>query len=149
MDGILAIEEFIKLEMANNAYTKVVILKNRIKTKREAFTFFACMNLLNSYIKKEYAQEEFKKRYIIKDYVAQAITHIIEEEVKEVDIFIDKNVAYVTVENRQFSFHYIKSNNTIREYSRSKKNIKQEWCGIRLQPICVTVFNEANAIKIK
>lgn len=138
--------EYIELEVANEAYISATILKNQIKTKETAFYFFACMNLINAYIKREYAEDIYKKRYIIKDYVALAITQIIDNNIDGIDIYLDENIAYITIEERQFSFHNVKRDRTMNAYKNSKKNKKQEWCGLRLQPICVSVYKEAKYI---
>lgn len=121
-------------------------MKNQIKTKEEAFYFFACMNLLNAYIKKDYAVHDYKKRYIIKDYVALAITQIINNNIDGIDIYLDENIAYIKIGKRQFSFHNIRINKILNNYKVSKSNRIQEWCGIRLQSICVSVYKEAKLI---
>ena len=57
-------EELIDKSLADEAYATATILKNNLKTKEDVFRFLAAMNLLNSYVKKDYADEEYKKRYI-------------------------------------------------------------------------------------
>lgn len=136
-------DEYIEFDLANKCYISTTILKNQIKSREEAFYFFACMNLLNAYVKKDYAENQFRKRYIIKEYVALVITQIIENNIEGIDIFIDKKLVYVKVFHRQFSFHNVSTNKIIEEFSKSNKNLKQEWIGIRLQPICVSILYEA------
>lgn len=136
-------EEYIDYDIANRCYMGTSILKNRIRTIDEAFYFFACMNLLNAYVKKDYAKREFKKRYIIKEYVSEGITQILESNIDGIRIFIDKGIAYIKIFDRQFSFHNITMNNAIKIYMKSKENVRQEWEGIRLQKICMTVLKES------
>lgn len=104
------------------------------------------MNLINAYIKRDYAEDIYKKRYIIKDYVALAITQIIDNNIDGIDIYLDENITYITIGERQFSFHNVKRDRIMNAYKNSKKNKKQEWCGLRLQPICVSVYKEAKYI---
>lgn len=142
-------EELIDKSLADEAYAIVTILKNNLKTKEEVFRFLAAMNLLNSYVKKDYADEEYKKRYIIKSYVMLAVTQIIENKIQGVNLFVDDGIVYIKVLERQFSFHNVNLNSTIKAFKNSKKNLRQEWEGIRLQPICVTIFEEAKKKQFK
>lgn len=139
-------EEYIELEQAKEAYINATILKNGLQNQYAAFYFFASMNLLNAYIKKDYADTEYKKRYVIKDYVSLAITQIIEQKMEEVEVYIDKRIVYIKIQGRQFSFHNVKGNKVIQAFKDSPYNIKQEWCGIRLQPICISVYQEAKRL---
>lgn len=54
-------EEYIDYDIANRCYMGTSILKNRIRTIDEAFYFFACMNLLNAYVKRIMLIENLKK----------------------------------------------------------------------------------------
>lgn len=140
-----SVEEYIDYSMVNDAYIKSIMLINRLSTKEEVFFFMSCMNLLNTYIKKEYAKEEFKSRYIIKDYVSRALEQIIENNISGVEVFLEKQVVYIKVMGRQFSFHNVRRSRYLTKYMNSCDNVKQEWSGIRLQKISVSLYLEATS----
>lgn len=58
------IEEAIDEESVRKAYLNIILLRGNIKTKKDCFKFLASVNLLNAYVKKDYALEEIKKSYI-------------------------------------------------------------------------------------
>ena len=102
------------------------------------------INLLNSYVKKDYALEEIKKSYIFKNFISDVIEDIILNKISGVDIYYTKEVVYIRINKYQFSFHYVKETDIIRDYKNSVRNVEQEWEGIRLQPIAMSIFKEAS-----
>jgi hypothetical protein len=105
------------------------------------------MNLLNAYVKKGDADKEFAKNYRFKDYVTRGIEQILSNGIKEVYIYVDNSIAYISVMGLQFSFHNIKSSSNLLRYKNSKKNIKQTWAGIRLQPSAALIFEYVEAMR--
>ena len=137
-------EEVIDEESVRKAYLNIILLRNNIKTKNDCFKFLASVNLLNSYVKKDYVLEEIKKSYIFKNFISDVIEDIILNKISGVDIYYTKEIVYIKINGYQFSFHYVKETDIIREYKNSARNIKQEWKGIRLQPIALSIFNKVS-----
>lgn len=79
-----------------------------INNTYDALYFFSCMNLLNTYVKKEIVGEVFAKRYVFKDYIVRGIEQVISKKIKKISILLDPEFTYVTLFNLQFSFHYIR-----------------------------------------
>lgn len=134
-------------EQAYKAYRVSAILFNNIKNKYDALYFFSSMNLMNAYVKKSYADEYLKKNYKFKTYVAKALEEIINNKIQDVFIFLDKDIAYVTIEGLQFSFHNIRPTRVLQEYIKSPRNKKQVWTGIRLQPAAGVIFDWAEKVR--
>ncbi len=130
-------------EEAEEAYFASLI---KIKNEYDTFYYFACMNLLNAYVKKPYATEELQKRYRFKNYVVKGIEQVIAENIKNVKIFFKPEITYVSVLGLQFSFHNLNISYELREFMKSRNNIEQQWCGIRLQPPAVLVYRKAKEI---
>lgn len=130
-------------EEAEEAYFTSLM---KIKNEYDAFYYFASMNLLNAYVKKPYATEELRKKYGFKNYVVRGIEQVIEQKIKNVRISFKPEVTYVSVLDLQFSFHNLKSSYEIREFTKSRNNIEQQWCGIRLQPPAAVVYRKAKEI---
>ncbi|WP_196001948.1 hypothetical protein [Clostridium sp. 1001271B_151109_B4] len=137
------VEEIIDEESVRKAYINVILLRNNIKNQKDCFKFLASANLLNSYVKKDYAIEEIKKSYTFKNIISEVIEDIIINNISGVHMYYTKQVVYIEVNGYQFSFHNVKETDIIREYKYSRKNIKQEWKEIRLQQIAVSIFNKA------
>lgn len=138
------IEEIIDEESVRKAYLNIILLRGNIKTKEDCFKFLASVNLLNAYVKKDYALEEIKKSYIFKNFISDVIEDIILNKISGVDIYYTKEVVYIRINKYQFSFHYVKETDIIRDYKNSVRNVEQEWEGIRLQPIAMSIFKEAS-----
>ena len=138
------IEEIIDEESVRKAYLNIILLRGNIKTKEDWFKFLASVNLLNSYVKKDYALEEIKKSYIFKNFISDVIEDIILNKISGVDIYYTKEVVYIRINKYQFSFHYVKETDIIRDYKNSVRNVEQEWEGIRLQPIAMSIFKKAS-----
>lgn len=132
----------ITYEQACKAYQVSTILFNNIRNKSDALYFFTAMNLMNAYVKKPYADEYLKKNYRFKTYVAKALEQVI-SNIHDISVYLDKNIAYVSIDGLQFSFHNVRPTKALEEYIESPKNKKQEWTGIRLQPAAGMIFDWA------
>lgn len=73
----IIIEEIIDEQSIKQAYINVMVLRNKLNTKSECFKFLSSVNLLNSYVKKDYAIEEIKNSYRFKDFLSDAIEDMI------------------------------------------------------------------------
>lgn len=132
-------------EQAFTAYTSSLI---KISNTFEAFYFFACMNLLNAYVKKKDANPALIKRYKFKEYVVRGIEQTILNKIADVEIYLNPSVSYVRIWNIQFSFHNIQPTPFLRKkYLHSVDNRIQEWAGIRLQPPASIIFEWAKETK--
>lgn len=143
MSEVTAIEEIIDEESVKQAYLNIMILRNKLNTKSDCFKFLASANLLNSYVKKDYAIEEIKKSYKFKEILSEAIEDMIIKNISGIEIYYTKQIVYIKVNSYQFSFHHVNETDIIRNYAKTSKNKVQEWTGIRLQPIALSIFNEA------
>lgn len=137
------IEEIIDEESVRQAYLNIILLKNNIKNEKDCFKFLASVNLLNSYVKKDYAIDEIKKSYIFKNIISEVIEDIILNKINGIDIYYTKEVVYIRTNGYQFSFHHVKESDIIKNYKNSIRNVRQDWEGIRLQPIALSIFKEA------
>lgn len=129
----------------NEAYRNALMVYRDIRNEKEAFLFFASMNLINSYVKKDYANKSLMNNYTFEEYVSEGIEQVIMNDIKGVDIYFADNLVYIKLMNYQFSFHNVYSTNIIEKYKKSSKNKYQKWSGKRLQLIAVSIFNEAKA----
>lgn len=131
-----------EIEISENQ-AKVAYLNSLMKIKNEydLFYYLASMNLLNAYVKKDYATKDFKHNYQFKNTLAANIEELIVKNFNNVNIYISEDVVYIDVFNVQFSFHNIKYTTILNRYKSSRKNRIQEWNGIRLQPIAADLFD--------
>lgn len=131
-------------EQALKAYMGALI---SIQDKYDALYFFACMNLLNAYVKKENAGE-FKKRYQFKNFIVRGIEQVVGKKIDGVEIYLNPEVTYVNLFNLQFSFHNIRPSPYLRKhYLNSPLNKKQVWKNIRLQPPARIIFEWAEQMR--
>lgn len=118
-------------EQALTAYHAALLT---IRDRYDAAYYFACMNLLNAYVKQGDAGREFAKRYHFKRYVADAIEHVVASRTPDVEVHVARDVIYARVLELQFSFHNVRLSRLLRDYQASPRNRVQEWSGVRLQP---------------
>ncbi|WP_462413636.1 hypothetical protein [Neobacillus sp. Marseille-QA0830] len=128
-------------EQAMKAYIGALI---EINDDIDAFYYFACMNLLNAFVKKDTAGA-FLKRYQFKNYVAKGIEQVLSKKISRV--FIDNDVVYISIIGLQFSFHNIPLSKPLKDYKISKQNTIQVWSGIRLQPAASLIFTYAEVLR--
>lgn len=105
-------------------------------TIEDYFLYFASINLINSYVKKEYA--EFKK-YDFKQYIAKGIEALIDQPVERINFSYNKQLTIIDIKGIQFSFH----NSEITELMKNNSYKELEWEGIRLQPVSLEIYNYA------
>lgn len=111
-----------------------------ITNYNEAFYVFSCFNLLNTAVKDN---EHYKISYDFKKHIEDKIIEVINSDIKNIDIYLDKNVCYIKFLDYQFSFHNVNYGDELKEYKNSPRNIIQEWSGIKLQPIACDIFEIA------
>ncbi len=111
-----------------------------IKNEDDAFFVFACLNFLNASLKNGAVETH---DYKFKLDASNAINHILKNKIAGIDIFLDKEIAYVKVKNYQFSFHHLKYDEELIKYKESNANVPQPWSGIRLQPMAKEILEEA------
>ncbi len=126
------------------AYTSALI---RIRDKYDALYFFACMNLLNAYVKNEDAAAEFADNYRFKQYVVSGLEQVIKRHIEGVFVYIERKIAYVSVLGLQFSFHNLTLSSALQDHMRSRQNVRQEWTGIRLQTPAALIFEWARQVR--
>lgn len=133
-------EKEISYTQANESYISSLMT---IKNKEDAFYFLSSMNLLNAYVKKDYAHRDFAKKYKFKSYLLKGIEKLIKLNLKDVYIYWDKKVVYIEIYGLQFSFHNVNESKAINRFKATKENKYKEWKGIRLQPLASDVFEFA------
>lgn len=133
-------EKEISYKQASQAYINCLM---RINNEFDAFYFLASMNLLNAYVKKDCAHNDFINRYTFKNHLARGLETLIIKNIDNIKIYYTDEIVYIDVFDVQFSFHNVKPNSTLNKFKCSKKNNYQEWKGIRLQPIASNLFELA------
>lgn len=108
-----------------------------------AFLFFASMNFLNAYVKKDYAVPYFRKKYYFKEDVARILETLVDQQIEGIQIHIADDVTYVSVKGLQFSFHQLDLSPTMEAYRESDANVPQEWTQLRLQPYAKDLLDTA------
>ncbi|WP_226536252.1 hypothetical protein [Fictibacillus halophilus] len=131
-------------QQALEAYMSALI---DIKDQYDALYFFASMNLLNAYVKKQTADKEFVKRYKFKHYINGKIEQIIRKSIRDVSVYVGQDVVYVSASSLQFSFHNVQLTRFLQLYQSSSQNLEQEWTGIRLQPVAGYIFSWAKDVR--
>lgn len=115
----------------------------QVNDQYDLFYFLSSMNLLNAYVKKDYADIKFINRYTFKNHLAKVLDKVVFKELDDVHIYYTNEILYIDVFNVQFSFHNVKATDNINRFKNSTKNKKKEWKGIRLQPIASQLFELA------
>ena len=138
-----AVEEVIDEESVKQAYLNIIILINKLNTKEECFKFLSSVNLLNSYVKKDYAIDEIKNSYRFKEFLSEAVEDMIIKDIPGIEIYFGKHGVYIRINRYQFSFHHVHETDIIKNYKNTPRNKVQEWSGVRLQPIALFIFKEA------
>lgn len=108
----------------------------------KCFKYFASLNLINAYVKKEYAEPNIKQHYSFKRYIIKALSYLSVNSVIGVQVGkSDDNVVYLCIYGLQFSFHSVLS----KESTMNLQDMK--WLGIRLQPYAKYIFDYAINLK--
>jgi len=134
------IEEIINIELVKKSYINVKYMA--LETTEDYFLFFSSLNLLNSYVKKNYS---ISKKYNFKKEVSKGIESLITWSPEGINYSYNKSISIIDIDGLQFSFH----NAEISELMEQKiaNNDQIEWEGIKLQPVAVSVFDFANTLK--
>ena len=125
-------------------------LEIEVVTVGSAAYFFSCANLLNATLSGRYGIGSIpsnleKAVYSFKRRVGKVVESIIDNPIQGVEIYFDHQLMYVTIDTIQFSCHAIPRTKKIRGFINSKANERQNWSGIRLQPISPMVLDWGRA----
>ena len=125
-------------------------LEIEVVTVGSAAYFFSCANLLNATLSGRYVIGSIpsnleKAVYSFKRRVGKVVESIIDNPIQGVEIYFDHQLMYVTIDTIQFSCHAIPRTKKIRGFINSKANERQNWSGIRLQPISPMVLDWGRA----
>lgn len=137
LDGII---ENIAVEDVEKADINVRCMA--LESIEDYFLFFSSLNLLNSYVKKDYANS---KKYNFKKEVTKGIESLIAWKPDGITYSYNKDISVIDVAGLQFSFHNIEISKLLEQ--KSKYNTEINWDGIRLQPSAVSIFNFANSLR--
>ena len=113
----------------------------QLVTIDDYFLFFASINLLNAYVKKDYIQN---KKYNFKRNIVEGLESLIKNNIKDIKFSYNKELVIIEIEGLQFSFHFIEMTDLLQE--NKDKYPMLEWSGIRLQPQASTIFSFANSL---
>ena len=122
------------------------------RTTGDAAYVCACGNLLNAAMNSKLNAYDgslklSKEVYSFKAILAKRIGDIIRSAPADVRVYVEPGGAvYVTVRGVQFSYHAIPREGAIAEHARSNKNVRQEWSGLRLQPVAPLAMRWARAL---
>lgn len=136
LEGII---EHINIEDVDKAYINVRCMA--LESIEDYFLFFSSLNLLNSYVKKDYATS---KKYDFKKEVSKGIESLIIWNPNGVKYSYNKDISVIDISGLQFSFHNIEITKLMEQ--KSSLNTEIEWDGIKLQPSAVSIFNFANSL---
>ena len=98
-------ENQIDLASVKKAYE--VLNGEKLDTVEDCFKYFASINLLNAYVKKDYAETNIKDNYSFKKFVINAVDRLNKFCPSGVDFGASQSdkVIYLQVYDMQFSFH--------------------------------------------
>lgn len=133
------VQDEIDTKDVEKAYVNVKCMA--LETTDDYFLFFSSLNLLNSYVKKDYSTS---KDYDFKKEVSKGLESLASWQPKGVKFSYNKEVAIIDIEGLQFSFHNAEITNLLERKMYRNKPI--EWNGIRLQPVANTVFSFADQL---
>lgn len=127
---------YIEVKDNNDAY--INIRSMALNTAEDYFLYFASLNLINAYVKKDYAA---LKNYSFKEYISKGVEALIKKEVMGIKFSYNKQLTVIDIKGLQFSFH----NSEITEEMQlvADKYEQIEWEGIRLQPVALEIYNYA------
>ena len=112
----------------------------------------ACANLLNAALNKKLGTYDgslrlAKEVYSFKAVLGNAICDMVQDRLEGVEVYVEPSgPVYVTVRGVQFSFHAIPHLPDLAAYASSPTNRRQEWSGVRLQPMASLALRWARAL---
>ena len=130
-------ENQIDLASVKKAYE--VLNGEKLDTVEDCFKYFASINLLNAYVKKDYAETNIKDNYSFKKIVINAVDRLNKFCPSGVDFGASQSdkVIYLQVYDMQFSFHSCLPKNCNLQLK------EMQWQNVRLQPYALEIFNLA------
>lgn len=137
--GANEVDTIISKEIVDRAFNNLSVME--LKTSDDYFLFYASINLINAYVKKEYA---VYKNYNFKRFVSLGIESLINEKKDGINFSYNKQLTIVEIMGVQFSFH----NSQITDLMKSKESDFQqiEWSNIRLQPFALEIYELARML---
>ena len=122
-----------------------------INNEKDAFLFYASLNLLNTYVK----QNKDKISYAFKEDVKSGFDSIIVNKIKDATYCYDpaEKVLIINIKGMQFSFHNVTPSAKMNFARMFEKRLdrpyyaEQKWEGLRLQPVAETLFKYANNLE--
>lgn len=123
-----------------------------VRTTGDAAYVCACGNLLNAALNGKLNTYDgslklSKDVYSFKAILAKGIGDVIRNAPPGVRVYVEPaGPVYITVCGVQFSFHAIPREGAIAEYARSNRNVRQDWSGLRLQPVAPLALRWARAL---
>lgn len=128
-----------KIDMASVKKAYEVLNSEKLDTVEDCFKYFASINLLNAYVKKDYAETNIKDNYSFKKFVINAVNGLIKFCPSGVDFGASQSdkVIYLQVYDMQFSFHSCLPKNCNLQLK------EMQWQNVRLQPYALEIFNLA------
>lgn len=136
--------KFPKISVQTILEANSTIASLKPKTINEYFNLFSAYNLMNTYVKREYAIKEFKKNYYFKGHVANTLDYIVTNNVEGVLVKRDKNAVLVEIYGLQFSFHGVKYSKNLYEHFNQRNDSR--WEGIRYQPVSLELYNLSKSL---
>lgn len=124
-------EEDKEIPIENVINALKVVDEQNLKTNRKVFVYFASINLLNAYIKREDALECMKGYYYFKKFAGKAMDYLTSVNAQIVSAYSQDQLLMVNCLGMEFSFHNVKT-----EHNYPSKN----WSGLKLQPYANTIF---------
>lgn len=115
-------------------------------TTGDSAYILACANLLNAALNSQldtYRGTETlsKSVYSFKTHLSKTFEQIVTGLPDETSVFLAPDgLTLATIRGVQFSFHNVPRTPLLLDYSKSHRNIPQDWRGIRLQPIAPLVL---------
>ena len=123
-----------------------------VTSAADAAYVFSCANLLNAALNNKLSlyrgtQRLAKEAYSFKAHLGRAVVTVAQANIEGVRLFVaEDGLVYISINGIQFSFHSIPDSPILRRYAESSANVRQEWCGVRLQPIAPLVMSWARAL---
>jgi hypothetical protein len=141
--------------IANNILMEALsIIKVIPENEYDFFYFLSCANLINAWLGRKRKMEQIslkdkkslKDIYFFKTYVVNTISEWILNS-KSPDIFMDKEILYITSFDFQFSFHSIPITDILTKYLKNSIKSTSTWKGKRLQPIAPLLVDYARMLR--
>lgn len=115
----------------------------------------ASFNLINSWAntRKKSSNLSIKEKVLLrrmfyfKHLIGEFVDFLIKVNSPDVKISIISDLTIISAYNFQFSFHNMTKSKITIEYENSITNSKDEWCGVRLQPVAPLILKYARVLR--